>query len=407
MNNDVYDKWRETDGSLIDPDARPHYDPDDQLDPFEEDLDDQLDPFEEDPEATTNKPYYQDNWATLYLGDSLKTLKELPDNFIQTCVTSPPYWGLRDYGIADQLGLEETPEAYVDNMVKLFREVWRVLKKDGTLWLNLGDSYNNKIKGLKPKDLVGIPWRVAFALQADGWYLRSDIIWAKPNPMPESVTDRPTKSHEHIFLMSKSKQYYYDAEAIKEESTWFEERPSGMERNGLQYKDKIRGKYSDNKDYGGGGTSFRGHSGNMKADGTLISGEKRNKRDVWTVNTHAYKDAHFATFPPKLIEPCILAGAAKKSIVLDPFAGSGTVAFVSKDHNRKSISIDLNAEYLKIQKKRLEQEIFNFNSGMERNGSQYLAKVKGQQHIPSGWDTSVGSGGHTKLTGRYVKKLKD
>ena len=459
MNEANYDKWRETDGSLIDPDARPHYDPDDQLDPFEEDLDDQLDPFEEDPEATTNKPYYQDNWATLYLGDSLKILKELPDNFIQTCVTSPPYWGLRDYGTAaweggdsscphqrmtkiskdtatghkgmfekgqvvgdaiyksvcpecgavridDQLGLESTPEQYVDNMVLIFREVWRVLKKDGTLWLNLGDSYcgtgskgdwtdpkhkdgrngqvvalNNKIKGLKPKDLVGIPWRVAFALQADGWYLRSDIIWAKPNPMPESVTDRPTKSHEHIFLMSKSKQYYYDAEAIKEETNDLNTKPRSFRK-------------------GDSDVTLRNDEGNEYSP-------NRNKRDVWTVNTHSYKEAHFATFPPKLIEPCILAGTPKEGLVLDPFAGSGTVAFVSKDHNRKSISIDLNAEYLKIQKKRLEQEIFNFNSGMERNGSQYLAKVKGQQHIPSGWDTSVGSGGHTKLTGRYVKKLKD
>lgn len=392
------------------------------------------------------KPYYQDDWATLYLGNSLKVLKELPDNIIQTCVTSPPYWALRDYGTAtweggdsscphqrttkiskdtatghkamfkkgqvvgdaiyksvcnkcgarridDQLGLESTPEQYVKNMVLIFREVWRVLKNDGTLWLNLGDSYcgtgnkgdwtdpkhkdgrngqvvaiNNKIKGLKQKDLIGIPWRTAFALQSDGWYLRSDIIWAKPNPMPESVTDRPTKSHEYIFLMSKTKQYYYDAESIKEKAESIKEKalrvPSGWDAStGEGGHNKLIGryKYKDKKNYGGGGTSFVGHSGNKKADGSLISGGRRNKRDVWNVSTHAYKDAHFATFPPKLIEPCILAGTPEEGIVLDPFAGAGTVAFVSKNHSRKSISIDLNAEYLQMQKKRLEQEVFNFN----------------------------------------------
>jgi len=270
-------------------------------------------------------------------GNCIDKLKDLDDKSVQCVVTSPPYWGLRDYGESDQLGLEETPQEYVQSLVNIFREVKRVLRDDGTVWLNLGDSYNNQstnrtgqkgyndgrlnrnkrfsiggVKGLKIKDLVGIPWRVAFALQDDGWYLRQDIIWAKPNPMPESVKDRCTKSHEYIFLLTKNPKYYYDTEAIKEESTWVESRPSGMVRNGKQYRDKVKGKYSDKNDYGGGGSSFLGHSGLYKANGELISPSgTRNKRDVWTITTKPYSEAHFATFPTEIPELCIKAGTSE------------------------------------------------------------------------------------------------
>jgi DNA modification methylase len=263
-------------------------------------------------------------------------LKEIESDSIQCVVTSPPYWGLRDYGTDGQLGLEETPEEYVENLVKVFREIRRVLKDDGTVWLNLGDSYASNQSdgdrvskyspkqktnagklgggqrvpvGLKTKDLVGIPWRVAFALQADGWYLRQDIIWHKPNPMPESVTDRCTKSHEYIFLLTKSAKYFYDNDAIKEKAVVSDNRASGMERNAESYRGKV--KYNDNN-YGGGGTSFQGHSGNYKANGELINPDgMRNKRSVWKINTKPYKDAHFAVFPPKLPELCIKAGTSE------------------------------------------------------------------------------------------------
>ena len=263
-------------------------------------------------------------------GDAIEVLKTIPDQSINTCVTSPPYWGLRDYGIDGQVGIEETPEEYVAKMVEVFREVKRVLRNDGTLWLNLGDSYagncsqasnngragfgnprerlvNRKGKGLKPKDLVGIPWRVALALQADGWYLRSDIIWHKPNPIPESVKDRPTKAHEYIFLLSKSPRYYYDYEAIKEPVTSRQLRPT------------------------------------------------RNRRSVWTVPTRPFPEAHFATFPPELIEPCVLAGCPIGGVVLDPFVGSGTTLLVATRHHRRSIGIELNPEYIKIAERRLKQ----------------------------------------------------
>ena len=306
---------------------------------------------------------------TILCGDVIDKLRELPDESVHCCVTSPPYWGLRDYATEGQLGLEKTPEEYVAKMVEVFREVRRVLRKDGTLWLNLGDSYagggNNRGNnsplfdkqasnfgatgqvgirdvpdGLKPKDLVGIPWRVAFALQADGWWLRSDIIWAKPNPMPESVTDRPTKSHEYLFLLTKSANYFYDAEAIKE----------GAEQS-------------------------------------------RNKRSVWTVATAPYPEAHFATYPPDLVKPCILAGTSAKGCcakcgsyrnetktigwqptcecwllnilpspnsdpvitpctVLDPFAGSGTTGAVALELGRSAILIELNPKYVELIRRR-------------------------------------------------------
>ena len=291
--------------------------------------------------------------------DCMEGLKNLPDGSIDCCVTSPPYWGLRDYGVNGQIGLEETPEEYVDKLVLLFREVKRVLKKEGTLWLNLGDSYygggwkgsqtdltgtkqntnagtlcgknmqkDKKHEVIKSKDLVGIPWLVAFALRADGWYLRQDIIWHKPNPMPESVTDRCTKSHEYIFLLSKSPKYYFDNETIKEKAN-----------------------------YAG---HSRGVSKNISVDGITDFGGKteyddRNKRSVWTVNTKPFKESHFATFPEELITPCILAGSKENGVVLDPFMGAGTTALVSLKNNRQFIGFELNDEYCKLAEKRLEQ----------------------------------------------------
>ena len=297
-------------------------------------------------------------------GDCLTVLRErfAPES-VQCCVTSPPYWGLRDYGCEGQLGREKTPEEYVSKMVEVFREVRRVLRNDGTLWLNLGDSYareggnsagvprhwdgrasdpgghhdkrpNASKINLKPKDLVGIPWRVAFALQADGWYLRSDIIWHKPNPMPESVTDRPTKAHEYLFLLTKSERYYYDAEAIREDGPTYIRKASG---------------------YVGFNAT---HTGNNQkggfADRDTIT-EGRNKRTVWTVATSPYAEAHFATFPPKLIEPCILAGCPSGGLVLDPFAGSGTTIQVAQQLGRQGVGIELNPAYIVLAETRTAQ----------------------------------------------------
>ena len=287
--------------------------------------------------------------AKIIIGDVRTAMQKIPDQSIQTCITSPPYWGLRDYGQGDQIGLEETPQQYVDQMVKVFREVWRVLKDDGTLWLNIGDSYSGSGKGpagnlgathnerhmehkhsaivpdgLKPKDLVGIPWRLAFALQADGWYLRQDIIWAKPNPMPESVTDRCTKSHEYVFLLSKSRQYFYDHESIKEPST-------GKSGTWSEKTHKARiGHGAFNKEY-------------VPSDDGL-----RNKRDVWNVALQPFKGAHFAVMPAALVEPCILAGSAVGDTVLDPFTGSGTVGMVALRHNRNFVGTELNPEYAEL-----------------------------------------------------------
>ena len=311
----------------------------------------------------------------IYQGDVLEVLKTWPDEFIDCIVTSPPYWGLRDYGVDGQFGLEKTPEEYVAKSVEIFRECKRVLKKDGTLWLNLGDSYNgngfsgggysdaNEVSTLKPKDLVGIPWRVAFALQADGWYLRQDIIWAKPNPMPESVTDRCTKSHEYIFLMAKSKDYYFDNEAIKEKSVGSDPRMiDGFVPKSINGKHKDDPQNSANrkkyeKTMAGGGSSMINHNGYFTEDGEAIGTPgMRNKRDVWTVTTSPYPDAHFATFPQGLIVPMIKT-TKPDAIILDPFMGSGTTAFVARSLGRKYLGIELNPAYIKLAERRLAQKV--------------------------------------------------
>ena len=352
-------------------------------------------------------------------GNCLDILPTLEPASVQCCVTSPPYWGLRDYGTAtwdggaagcehkqsndtlerqfsaastlvgtttrqkesakaryrchcgarridSQLGLESTPAEYIANMVRVFREVWRVLEDDGTLWLNIGDSYagyhgnskaayeeasSNKngyfenqrsttvgIGGLKPKDLCGIPWRLAFALQADGWYLRSDIIWAKPNPMPESVTDRPTKSHEYIFLLTKQERYFYDAASIKEPLS-----PETVSDRLRRKNGTIKGARITDAKYTG-----QGYVRNDKGNPCGENGDSRNKRTVWTVATQPYSEAHFATFPEDLIKPCILAGSRIGDTVLDPFAGSGTVGEVCTGLGRKSVLIELNPEYIEM-----------------------------------------------------------
>jgi len=346
-------------------------------------------------------------------GNCLDKLKDLPEQSVNTCITSPPYWGLRDYGTAEweggdpncdhvanpnatkkmgnkefnenrpsrentktkgyyekqcpkcgavrkdkQLGMEDTPEEFVENLVEVFREVKRVLRDDGTVWLNLGDSYSSggrttttnqtlrgdkdygvtspkPSKGIKPKDLIGIPWRVAFALQADGWYLRQDIIWRKPNPMPESVKDRCTKAHEYIFLLSKQSKYYFDNEAIKEDAKF----PQGPNSS-----NKIRKGVGDPKMQTRGGLHKIG------------ANPKKNKRSVWTVTTKPFKGAHFATFPMDLIEPCVLAGCPKGGTVLDPFGGSGTTGIVANNHNRNAILIELNEDYINLANKRIEKQ---------------------------------------------------
>jgi len=306
-------------------------------------------------------------------GDCRETMKKWKEQGIkaQTCVTSPPYYGLRDYGHDGQIGLEETPEEYIKAMVEVFRCVHDVLEDDGTLWLNIGDSYynyrpgkgqalvqqtvasndqdlpqvcarrGNKLDGLKEKDLIGIPWMLAFALRADGWYLRQDIIWHKPNPMPESVQDRCTKAHEYIFLMSKSQKYYYDIDAIKEASV----DPEGS-------ANRYKAPFFAGEKHESGGYSATGatHTKGIKEfDGN------RNKRSVWTVNTKPYAGAHFAVFPQDLIEPCIMAGAPVGGIVLDPFMGSGTTAQVAQHLNRQYLGCELNPEYKSLQDKRISQ----------------------------------------------------
>lgn len=297
-------------------------------------------------------------------GDCIEVLKGIEDRSVNCCVTSPPYWGLRDYGVDGQLGLENTPNEYVDNLVRVFREIRRVLKHDGTLWLNLGDSYagncsqssNNgragygnpreKIvsrlfDGIKSKDLIGIPWRVAFALQADGWYLRQDIIWHKPNPMPESVTDRCTKSHEYIFLLSKSAKYYYDSDAIREPLAASTQNDPRMQDMGRTYNGKGRGAYGE----------IGKANGSMEA--WTLNPNGRNKRSVWTVTTKPFSEAHFATFPKDLIRPCIRAGCPANGIVIDPFIGSGTTACVCIEENRNYLGIELNHKYIKIAENRI------------------------------------------------------
>lgn len=360
-------------------------------------------------------PYYEHGGVSSYCGDNRAILAALPEKSVQTCVTSPPYFGQRDYGTAtweggddscahtvsrddgdnkavfggrvnrgerthclkcnathrdSQIGLEPTPDEYVAALVSVFRAVHRVLKDDGTCWINLGDSFcsqggpqvvqtkstnrsggsdtqnagksRSACNGLKPKDLIGTPWMVAFALRADGWYLRSDIIWAKPNPMPESVTDRPTKAHEYLFLLSKSPKYYYDAAAIREPNC----SPQQLTHN--QKYAKPYAIYDER-------AADTGQPGNVNNVGIHSRGamEGRNKRSVWTVATQPCSEAHFATFPQKLIEPCILAGSAEGDTVLDPFFGSGTTGLVARQLGRKCIGIDLNPDYLLIQKRRL------------------------------------------------------
>lgn len=328
------------------------------------------------------------------------------ENSVQCCVTSPPYFGLRDYKVNGQIGLEVTPEEYVTAIVNCFRSVKRVLKDDGTLWLNLGDSYAGSAKGgnpgnsefikqksnagsltvrdrkqhtpsIKPKDLIGIPWMVAFALRADGWYLRQDIIWHKPNPMPESVTDRCTKSHEYIFLLSKHSNYYFDAAAIKtplKDSSVARliqdiENQKGSDRvpgktngpmkavrfggNKLCPDTRLQSGKEWNPKMAGGGKGVTGHSGYFNADGKPLCGATANKRSVWTVTTKPYKNAHFATFPPDLIEPCILAGSKAGDIILDPFAGTGTTAQVALKNGRRSILCELNPEYISFINQRI------------------------------------------------------
>jgi DNA modification methylase len=274
----------------------------------------------------------------ILVGDVRKRLTELPNNSVNCVITSPPYWGLRDYGQRGQLGLESTPDEYIANMVNVFREVRRVLANDGTLWLNIGDSYSNvRFKNIKSKDLVGIPWMLAFALRTDGWYLRQDIIWAKPNPMPESVKDRCTKSHEYLFMFSKFPTYYFDYKSIKE--------PRVSSSNNHQFGGK---KYNDpnNPIYSSPGSMY-------KSDG------KRNKRDVWNIATQAFKGAHFAVMPEALVEPCILAGSREGDTILDPFFGAGTTGLVAIKNNRKYIGIELNPEYAEIAQNRIERIITN------------------------------------------------
>lgn len=300
-------------------------------------------------------------------GDCIESMRTLPEASVHCCVTSPPYWGLRDYGHDGQIGLESTPEAYVARMVEVFREVRRVLRDDGTCWVNLGDSYaanaatlkkigesyrgsetptlnqphqcRVSVRGgewrIKAKDLVGIPWRVAFALQADGWWLRQDIIWHKPNPMPESVRDRCTKAHEYVFLLTKSDRYFYDAEAVSETA---KHAGKTVKTNGAAGMESF-------------GDGMRTRAGFARG---IIVGPTRNRRSVWTITTKPYSGAHFAVMPPDLVEPCIKAGCPEDGTVLDPFAGSGTTLAVAAELGRNGIGCELNAEYIALAERRIK-----------------------------------------------------
>jgi DNA modification methylase len=297
-------------------------------------------------------------------GDCLDVLRTLPDGMAQTCVTSPPYFGLRDYGMPDQIGLEPTPGEFVSALVAVFREVWRVLRDDGTVWLNLGDSYSTESKwggstsgksaagvhgrggggrakarhGIPDKNLLGIPWRVAFALQSDGWYLRQDIIWHKPNPMPESVTDRCTKAHEYVFLFSKTARYFFDAAAIAEPVT--ESSAARLSQPTL----------ADHAEYARAPGKT---NGNMKAVG---NGKTRNRRSVWTIATQPFRGAHFATMPPELAKTCIKAGTKPGDMVLDPFGGAGTTGLVADRLQRNATLIELNPAYATMARNRIDAD---------------------------------------------------
>ncbi len=295
----------------------------------------------------------------ILVGDCIEMMRTLPDQSVHTCITSPPYFGLRDYGVDGQIGLEASPREFIDSLVAVFREVRRVLRDDGTLWVNLGDSYasggrggggrymaergdgawqgkgdaagwRSAPAGWKHKDLLGLPWRLAIALQDEGWYLRQDIIWHKPNPMPESIKDRCTKAHEYLFLLSKSPRYYFDQEAIREQAT---KGFSGSEFNS--------GKTAE-------------HQLGRSSDRDRVDDGMRNKRSVWTVATASFKGAHFATFPPDLIRPCVLAGSPRGGVVLDPFGGAGTTALVAMQEGRQSVICELNAEYATLARQRLD-----------------------------------------------------
>ena len=339
---------------------------------------------------------------TLHLGDCLESLRALPAESVHCCVTSPPYYGLRDYGVAGQIGLEETPAEFIARLVEVFREVRRVLRKDGTCWVNMGDSYagsrapgNGKMvrsrrrdkepvprsdvtaPGFKPKDMMGMPWRLAFALQDDGWYLRQDIIWSKPNPMPESVRDRCTKSHEYLFLLTKSRRYYFNAEAILEpcsESTnarlaqdvaaqiGSARANGGAKTNGTM---KAVARKSSGVGFGHGTDADTRNRGRVKNNASMdaalaIMPTHRNKRSVWTITTRGFKGAHFATFPPKLIEPCILAGCPVGGKVLDPFGGSGTTAGVALAHGREAVLCELNPEYAALVQDRISSILASY-----------------------------------------------
>ncbi|HIE0211225.1 TPA: DNA-methyltransferase [Pseudomonas aeruginosa] len=335
---------------------------------------------------------------TIHVGDCLQELQTLPDESVHCCITSPPYFGLRDYGVDGQIGLEQTPTEFVARLVDVFREVRRVLRDDGTLWVNMGDSYasggrggggrfmaqrgdgawkgrgeatgwRSAPQGLKHKDLIGIPWRLAFALQDDGWYLRQDIIWHKPNPMPESVRDRCTKAHEYLFLLSKSPRYHFDQDAIAEPLA-----PASVARlaqdgwDDQHGSDRVPGKTNGAMKAVGGRRSKRNSFARETKSSAGTHGQKaqhrpdrpdidysatRNKRSVWTVPTAGFKGAHFATFPPDLIRPCVLAGAPRGGLVLDPFGGAGTTALVAMQEGRRSVLLELNPEYASIARHRL------------------------------------------------------
>lgn len=334
------------------------------------------------------------NHQTL-VGDCIDMMRTLPDQSAHTCITSPPYFGLRDYAVEGQIGMEPTPDEFVQALVTVFREARRVLRDDGTLWLNLGDSYCSTAPGttnapqrkgsksnseqwasarpktppgLKPKDLIGIPWRVAFALQADGWYLRQDIIWHKPNPMPESVRDRCTKAHEYLFLLSKSPRYYFDREAIAEplapssatrlnQATWDQQtgsdRVPGKDNGNMKaVGGSRRNSFARGTKYSAGGHGQKGQHRPDRED--VVYDQVRNKRSVWSVPTVGYKGAHFATFPPDLIRPCVLAGAPRGGLVLDPFGGAGTTALVAMQEGRRSIICELNPAYAELAQARLD-----------------------------------------------------